>query len=76
MAFNEQYSVRSYQFPVKVTFKQTVKNNNYWIFLIFFACTLAFCMGLETTDGWIAQRVLLYIWVASGRQLIAIETIQ
>ena len=51
MAFDEQYYVKSYQLLVKVTFKQTVKNNNYWIFLIFFACTLAFCMGLETTDG-------------------------
>ena len=59
---------------VKVTFKQTVKNNCYWIFLIFFLFILVFFLELETRKGRIVQRVHLYIWVAAGHNLIAIGT--
>ena len=62
------------QLSVKVTFKQTVKNNDYWTFLIFFAFTFVFFLELDTRDGWIVQRVHLYIWAAAGHELKAIVT--
>ena len=57
---------------VKVIFKQKAKHNNYWIFLILFVFTVAFFLELETREGWIVQRVLLYKLAATGHELTAI----
>ena len=65
---------RFWQLSVKVTFKWTVKNNDYWMFLIFFVFTLVFHLELETRKGWIVERVQLYIRAAAGHELAAIET--
>ena len=43
--------LRFCQLSVKVTFKQTMKNNDYWIFLVFFVVTLVFFLELETRVG-------------------------
>ena len=75
ISFAERYQIlRFSQFTVKVTFNQTVKNNNCWIFLIFFLFTLIFFLDLETREGWIVQRIHLYIWAAAGYELTAIGT--
>ena len=48
---NTSYSVfKLCQLSVKVAFKQAVKNNDYWIFLIFFVFTLVFFLELETRE--------------------------
>ena len=60
--------------PVKVTLKQTLKNNDYWIFLIFFVFTLVFFLELETGEGGIVHRVHLDIQAAAGHKLTAIWT--
>ena len=44
---------------VKVTFKQTIKNNDYWIFLIFVVFALVFFLELEIKEGRTVQRVHL-----------------
>ena len=62
------------QLSVKVTFKQTMKNNGYWIFLIFLVFNLANFLEIETREGWIVQRVHMYIWAAAGHELTAIGT--
>ena len=74
---------------VKVTFKQTVKNNDYWIFQIFTAFTLVFFVELETTEEWIVQGAHQeletteewivqgahhYLWAAAGHELKALGT--
>ena len=48
IAFEEHYQVLSYcQLSVKVT----LKNNGYWIFLIFFVFTLVYLVELEYREG-------------------------
>ena len=59
---------------VKVAFKQTVKNNDYWIFQIFTAFTLVFFVELETTEEWIVQGAHHYLWAAAGHELKALGT--
>ena len=52
IAFEEHcYVLRFCQVSVKVTFKQIVKNNDYWKFLIFYVLTLVFPLELETGKG-------------------------
>ena len=45
MVFEEQYKL-----SLKSLFKQTVKNNDYEIFLIFFVFTLVLFLKLETGE--------------------------
>ena len=40
----------TFRLSVKVTFKHTIKSNDYWIFLIFFVFTIVFSLELETRE--------------------------
>ena len=75
IVFKEHYYVlRFCQLSVKVRFKQTVENNDYLIFLIFFVFTLVFFLEEETRDKWVVQRVHLYIWPVAGDEFAVIGT--
>ena len=75
ITFEEHYKVlRFYQLSVKVTLKQTVKNDDYWIFLIFFVFTLVFFLEIKNRGRLIVQIVHLYIWAAAEHELTAIRT--
>ena len=62
----------TFRLSVKVTFKHTIKSNDYWIFVIFFVFTLVFSLERETRERWIVQRVYLHIWTVAGHKLGAI----
>ena len=62
------------QLSVKVIYKQTVKNNDYWIFLISFTFTFVFFLELDTIERRIVQRIYLRIWVKARHELTTIET--
>ena len=40
----------TFRLSVKVTFKHTIKSNDYWIFVIFFVFTLVFSLERETRE--------------------------
>ena len=52
---------------VKVTFKRTVKDSDYCIFLIFFVFTPVFFLELDIREGRHIQRVHVNIWVAEAQ---------
>ena len=65
-------ALRLCKLPVKIAFKQTVKNNYNWTFLIFLLFTFVFSLELETSKGLLLQRFNLQIWDVSGQELGAL----
>ena len=55
---------------MKVTFKQTVNNNDYQTFSLY----LPLYLDLKTREGRIVQKVHLHIWATAKHELAAIST--
>ena len=69
LSLEELQVYRFCQLAVKITFKQTAKDNDYLIFLILFVFTVVFFLELETRERWIVQRVHLYALSAAVHEL-------